>query len=369
MDTIQNISDPAIKEERFNTIVIGGGQAGLAVGYYLKRQGVQFVIVDDNLRTGDSWRTRWDSLKLFTPSKFNSLPGYTFQKSGNYLPNKNEAADYLEDYVQKFDLPVRHGVKVEKLSRVDQGYQVTAGSSHLFARNVIVATGPFQTPYIPPFSSQLDPAIGQLHSSIYRNPEQIQGQSVLVVGAGNSGAEISLELVRSGKRVWLSGRDVGKIPANGPMGKVLGGYPIWWFMNHILTVNTPVGRKVRGGEHHQGTPLGRVKREDISAAGVELIPRISEIYDGKPKSEDGRILTVDNVVWATGFRSNYQWIDLPIFDDTGSPRHWCGVVEDAPGLYFIGLQFQRALSSSLLGGVGTDASYVTKRIAQRELSV
>lgn len=358
----QNNSDSSNMGENFNTIVIGGGQAGLAVGYYLKRQGVDFVILDDHPRTGDSWRQRWDSLKLFTPSKFNNLPGLPFPKPGNYLPKKDEVADYLDGYVQQFDLPVRHDVKVERLRRIDQGYQITVGASSFFARNVIVATGPFQSPYIPAFSNQLDPAIQQLHTSVYCSPEQIQGQMVLVVGAGNSGAEISLELVRAGKRVWLAGRDVGRIPANGPLGKVFGGHPIWWFMSHVLTVNTPIGRKVRAGEFHHGTPLGRVQRQDIAASGVELTPRVSGIQAGKLQLDDGRILQVDSVVWATGFRPDYQWIDLPIFDEIGFPRHWRGVIQDAPGLYFIGLSFQTALSSSLLGGVGTDAAYITQHI-------
>lgn len=364
MNMEQNNLDSANMGEHFNTVVIGGGQAGLAVSYYLKRQGVDFVILDAHSRTGDSWRKRWGSLKLFTPSKFNNLPGLPFPKPGDYLPKKDEVADYLEGYVQQFDLPVRPNAKVERLSRTDQGYQITTGASSFFARNVIVATGPFQTAHIPAFSSQLDPAIQQLHTSVYCNPEQIQGQSVLVVGAGNSGAEISLELVRAGKRVWLAGRDVGRIPANGPLGKVFGGYPIWWFMSHVLTVNTPIGRKVRAGELHQGTPLGRVQRQDIAASGVELTPRVSGIQAGKPQLEDGRILQVDSVVWATGFRPDYQWIDLPIFDENGFPRHWRGVVQDAPGLYFIGLLFQTALSSSLLGGVGTDAAYISQQITQ-----
>jgi len=362
MNMEQNNSDSSNMGEHFNTIVIGGGQAGLAVSYYLKRQGVDFVILDGHPRTGDSWRKRWDSLKLFTPSKFNNLPGLPFPKPGDYLPKKDEVADYLEGYVQQFDLPVRHDVKVERLSRADQGYQITVGASSFFARNVIVATGPFQSPYIPAFSSQLDPAIQHLHTSVYCSPEQIQGQSVLVVGAGNSGAEISLELVRAGKRVWLAGRDVGRIPANRPLGKVFGGHPIWWFMSHVLTVNTPIGRKVRAGELHHGTPLGRVQRQDIAASGVELTPRVSGIQAGKPQLENGHILQVDSVVWATGFRPDYQWIDLPIFDEIGFPRHRRGVIQDAPGLYFIGLLFQTALSSSLLGGVGTDAAYITQQI-------
>jgi putative flavoprotein involved in K+ transport len=355
--------------ESFHTIVIGGGQAGLAAGYFLKRQGDKFIILDENKRTGDSWRKRWDSLRLFTPSKFNALPGAPFPKPGDYLPAKDEVADYLEGYTRQFNVPVRHGVKVEELRLNGQGYHISAGDSNFFARNVIIATGPFQRPQMPAFANQLDPSILQLHSSAYRNPHQISASSVLVVGAGNSGAEIALELVKAGKRVWLAGRDVGRIPANGPLGKVFGGHPIWWFMSHVLTVNTPIGRKVRASELHHGTPLGRLHRQEITETGVELVPRVSGIQSGKPQLEDGHILPAEGVIWATGFRPDYHWINLSIFDEHGFPRHWRGIVQDAPGLYFIGLMFQTALSSSLLGGVGTDAAYITDQIAHNRLAV
>jgi putative flavoprotein involved in K+ transport len=357
------------REESFQTIIIGGGQAGLAVGYFLKQQKEKFVILERNVKTGDSWRKRWDSLKLFTPSKFNNLPGMPFPRPGNYLPTKDEVAEYLDGYAGQFDLPVRHGVKVQALSRDDQGYHVFAGDSWFSAKNVIIATGPFQVPHTPAFAGQLDPAIQQLHSSAYRNPHQLPAQSVLVVGAGNSGAEIALELVKAGKQVWLAGRDVGRIPANGPLGKFFGGQPIWWVMSHILSVNTPIGRKIRAGELHHGTPLGRVHRQEISEAGVTLTPRITGVRSDKPQTEDGHVLPVESVIWATGFRPDYGWIDLPIFDEYGFPQHWRGVVQDAPGLYFVGLLFQTALNSSLLGGVGADAAYIAGQIARKDHAV
>lgn len=356
-------------EESLSTIVIGGGQAGLAAGYYLARQGVNFVIFDENLRTGTSWRKRWESLKLFTPSKFNGLPGAPFPKTGDYFPTKNEVADYLEGYARQFNLPIRYGVKVESLSRNGQGYHIDTGKSNFFARNVIIATGPFQIPYIPAFASKLDPSVLQLHSSDYLNTHDIPVQSVLVVGAGNSGAEIALELVRAGKQVWLAGRDVGRIPANGPLGKFLGGRPIWWFMNHVLTVNTPIGRKMMLHEGNHGTPLGRATRGEIAEAGVELVPRVSGILSGQPQLENGLTLPVEAVLWATGFRPDYHWIKLPIFDEHGLPRHSRGVAQDAPGLFFLGLMFQTALSSSLLGGVGADAAYITEQIAHKKQPV
>jgi putative flavoprotein involved in K+ transport len=359
MSTEQIIGIAGSKES-FHTVVVGGGQAGLAVGYYLAQRGENFVILDENHHTGDSWRKRWDSLKLFTPGKFDSLPGAPFPKGGDYLPTKTEVADYLEGYAKHFNLPVRHGVKVESLDRNGQGYHITAGSLNLSAQNVIVATGPFQLPYIPVFSRDLDLAIFQLHSSEYCNPGQFPARNVLVVGAGNSGAEISLELVRAGRKVWLAGRDVGRIPANGPLGKAFDGKLIWWVMGNVLNVKTPIGRKMRAGELRHGTPLGRATQQEIVEAGVKLTPRVSGVVAGKPQLEDGRTLAVDGVIWSTGFRSDYHWLHLPIFDEHGYPRHWRGVVQEAPGLYFIGLLFQTALNSSLLGGVGADAAYIAR---------
>jgi putative flavoprotein involved in K+ transport len=352
------------KKEWYDTIVIGGGQAGLAAGYFLKRVGDDFIILEKNPRTGDSWRSRWDSLRLFTPSQMNGLPGKPYPSPVNYFPAKNEVADYLEGYASQFNLPIMHGMEVETLSRNSNGYEVTTSKSRFHAKNVIVASGPFQSASSPAFASELDPAIFQLHSSAYRNPQQVPADSVLVVGAGNSGAEIALELVKAGRQVWLAGRDVGHVPANSPLGRAFNGRPMWWFMSHVLSVNTPIGRKMRPGMLQHGTPLGRAQRQEIEQAGVELTPRVKGIKSGKPEIEGGRLLPVDGVIWATGLRPDYRWIHLPIFDEHGFPRHWRGVVQEAPGLYFVGLVFQTALSSSLLGGVGADAGYIVNQIGR-----
>ncbi|MFH2039631.1 MAG: NAD(P)-binding domain-containing protein [Chloroflexota bacterium] len=351
-----------MKEKSFETIVIGGGQAGLAAGYHLSRRNGNFVILDNNSRTGDSWRSRWDSLHLFTPSQFNGLPGMAFPMPKNCTPTKDEAADYLEGYARHFNLPVLHGVRIDAIDRIDQGYRLSSSASTYFTKNVIIATGPFQLPKTPVLASELDSSIFQLHSSAYSNPGQIQASSVLVVGAGNSGAEIALELFKAGKQVRLSGRDVGRIPANSRFGKVFDGRPIWWFMTNILSVKTPIGRKIRKSEMSHGTPLGHVTRQELEEAGVELVPRLTAIRSGRPQLEDGRILAVDGVIWATGFQPDYAWIHLPIFDENGLPEHNRGVVSGAPGLYFIGLPFQTALSSSLLGGVGRDAAYIVQQV-------
>jgi putative flavoprotein involved in K+ transport len=301
-------------------------------------------------------------LRLFTPSQFNGLPGMPFPEPDYYFPTKDEVADYLEQYAGQFRLPVRHGVKVDALCRSDQGFRLEAGASSFSAQNVIVATGPFNLPYTPKFAKDLDPALFQLHSVSYRNPEQIPVHNVLVVGAGNSGAEIALELSKAGKQVWLAGRDVGKIPAN-TLGKAFGGKPYWWFISRVLSVDTPIGRKMRSNVLYHGSPLIRANRQEVVEAGIEPTPRVSGIRSGKPVLEDGRSLDVEGVIWATGFHPDFIWIDLPVFDENGTPRHQRGVVPEAKGLYFVGLHFQTALSSGLMGGVGADASYITGKIA------
>lgn len=355
-------------DETFHTVVVGGGQAGLAAGYFLAQQGENFHILDDGLRSGDTWRSRWDSLRLFTPSQFNGLPGMPFPKPDYYFPTKDEVADYLEGYARQYKLPVRHGVRVVSLRRDEVGYHLSAGDSSFSARNVIIATGAYHRPHTPPFSSELDSGILQLHSSAYCNPQQIPVKSVLVVGAGNSGAEIALELAKAGKRVWLAGREVGRIPAD-TLGKAFGGRPYWWFISRVLSVDTPIGRKMRSNVLYHGSPLIRAQRQLLVEAGVEFVGRVAGVQAGNPQLEDGHSLPVEGVIWATGFRPDFKWIDLPVFDEFGYPRHQRGVVEEAPGLYFVGLPFQTALSSALLGGVGVDAATVTGMITKNGHSV
>ena len=346
--------------EQFETIIIGGGQAGLATGYQLARLGLPFVILDANDRVGDSWRDRWDSLRLFTPARYDALPGMSFPASGLSYPTKDETADYLEAYAAKFELPVRTGVRVDRLVKEDDRFVVTAGHLRFEAENVVVASGAHHVPRVPGFAPDLDPAIVQLHSSRYRRPSQLGEGGVLVVGAGNSGAEIAMESSRH-HRTWLSGRDTGQEPtrAGSRPDRLL--VPIMWFLaSRVVDVRTPIGRKVRDQflDPPRGIPLGRVRRKDIAAAGIERVPRTAGVRDGYPVLEDGRILDVSNVVWCTGFVPDFSWIDLPIFDHNGFPTHTRGVVESHRGLYFMGLLFLSTLSSALVGGVGRDAKHI-----------
>lgn len=355
---------------RYDTIVIGGGQAGLATGYYLKQQGQDFMILEGNERIGDPWRARWDSLRLFTPARYNTLPGMPFPTAPDYFPPKDEMADYLESYAAHFDLPVQLGVWVERLTRKGNHFLVTTGEQQFEANNVVVAMGSYQVPWTPSFAEGLAPEIVQIHSADYRNPSQLQDGGVLIVGAGNSGSEIGLEVARQ-HPTWMSGRDVGHIPfrIESRLAQLLFiPFVIRFLYHRILTVSTPIGRKARPKKMVHSGPLVRVKPADIQAAGIERVPRMRGVQNGLPVLESGRVLDVANVIWCTGYRPNFSWIDLPIFGGEKNPRepvHERGIVVGVPGLYFTGLFFLYALTSSLVTGVGRDARYIAQAIAER----
>ncbi len=370
MSTYGDVQDqgrhPAGSTEYVETVIIGGGQAGLSVGYHLARRGRPFVILEGNERIGDSWRKRWDSLRLFTPARYDGLPGLRFPAAAWSFPTKDEVADYLEAYAGRFDLPVRTGVRVDTLSREGNRYIVSSGGRRFEADNVVVASGPYQRPRVPAFASELDPGTVQLHSSAYRDPSRLQEGGVLVVGAANSGAEIALEVSRT-HQTWLSGRHPGQEPSRpgSRWDRLL--TPVIWFMaSHVLTVKTPLGRAVWRKFRNRGLPLARIRPKDISAAGIERVPRTAGTRGGLPVLDDGRVLEVANVIWCTGFLPAFTWIDLPVFAEAGEPVHERGVVGSEPGLYFVGLVFLYALASSLVGGVGRDAEYIAKHIASRE---
>jgi putative flavoprotein involved in K+ transport len=360
----QNIQDgERASVERFDTIVVGGGQAGLSAGYYLKKQGRPFVILDANERIGGSWRTRtWASLRLFTPARYDGLPGWPFPAPGWSYPTARETADYLEAYAERFDLPVRTATTVDRLAKDGDRYVLLCGEHRFEADNVVIATGFYGTPVVPDFASQLDPRIIQMHSSAYRDPSQLQSGDVLLVGAGNSGADIGMEVSHT-HRTWLSGRDKGQIPVRIESRKARLALPILWFVaGHILTVRTPIGRKVRPHVLSEGAPLIRVKSEDLLAAGVERVPKTVGVRDGLPALEDGRMLDVANVIWCTGFRQDFSWIDVPVFGEANEPVQQRGVTGE-PGLYFLGLDFLYSFASENVGGVRRDARHVARHIA------
>ena len=356
-------------EQQLGSVVIGGSQAGLAVGYHLRQRGLPFVILDENDRVGAAWRNRWDSLRLFTPGRYNGLPGMPFPGSPGAYPTKDETADYLDAYARAFELPVRTGVKVDRLAKTGDRFEVTCGQQALSAENVVVATGAFNNPRVPSFARELDQSIVQLHSKEYRNPSQIQKGAVLVVGAGNSGAEIAMELAPH-HQTWLSGPDTGQEPARAGtrLDHLL--TPMMWFVATRLTVKTALGRKLRDHflDPPRGIPLGRVRRKDFAPAGIERVPRMTGVKNGNPILENGRVLEVSNVIWCTGYAPNYNWIDLSLPSHNGLPVHDRGIVDACPGLYFIGLLFLYSLSSALVGGVGRDAEHIVDHIVSTRLS-
>ena len=354
-----------VAPERFQVVVIGAGQAGLSVGYHLARLGLNFVILDAEERVGDAWRRRWDSLRLFTPARYDGLDGMPFPAPADSFPTKDEMADYLEAYARRFALPVRSGVRVERLARRGEDWFIAAGDDAFLAEHVVVAMSSYQTPRVPPFAPELDPAIVQLHSSAYRNASQLRKGGVLVVGAGNSGAEIALELAKT-HPVWLSGRETGHLPfrLHTLTGRVMQKVLLRFVFHRVLTTGTPMGRAAKPKIISKGALLIRIKPEDLVAAGVCSVPRTAGVERGRPILEDGRVLDVANVVWCTGFAPIPAWIDLPIAGPDGEPVHDRGLVAGQSGLTFVGLHFLYAMSSTMIHGVGRDAEHVAGRIGE-----
>ena len=353
--------------EHIETAIIGAGQAGLATAYYLQRRGRPCLILDGNARVGDNWRAHWDSLRLYTPAAVNGLPGLPFPGPRWSFPTKDQVADYLSAYAERFQLPVRTLTKVDRLQAVDGKYVLQLGADRIIADNVVVATGTFgRTPSIPDFALDLDPSIRQLHSSEYRKPAQLKPGSVLVVGASHSGTDIAFEVASTHPTV-LAGRDPGQVPVRLDHWSARVVLPAIGFLaKHVLTRRTPMGRKAMDEVRFHGLPMLRVKRSDLQARGVErILDRATGVRDGRPVLAGGQVLDVANVIWCTGFRQVFDWIEMPIFAADGWPREMRGVVPEAPGLFFCGLAFQYAAASTVLPGVGRDAAYVAEQINAR----
>jgi putative flavoprotein involved in K+ transport len=355
------------QSEGFETVIVGGGQAGLATGYHLAKRGRPFIILDANARVGDPWRKRWDSLKLYSPAAYDGLPGIRFPAPRASFPTTHEMADYLEAYAARFELPVRTKTSVEVLSRHGDRYVVKSGEQTFEADNVVVATGVMQEPIIPSFAPELDAGIRQLHSSDYQSLSQLREGQVLVVGASHSGADIAYEAAAEHETI-LSGPDTGQIPASVETRRGRAGFRVLFFVgSHILTVDNPLGRKLRPHIRHGGAPLLRYRKKDLLGAGVErVLSRTVGVQNGLPVLADGRALDVQNVVWCTGFRPDYSWIKVPLV--TGEdhyPVQYRGVVDSAPGLYFVGMLFLHSFASMLIAGSVRDAERVATHIATR----
>ena len=352
--------------ERLATVVVGAGQAGLATAYHLRRAGVGCVVLDAHRRVGDQWRHRYDSLLLNTPARYDGLPGLSFPAPRGSYPTAADLGEFLETYAATMDIPVRTGVTVHEVRRGGGGrWCLTTSAGPIAADHVVIACGGASRPAVPALAERLDPGIRQVHSGAYRNPGQLLPGPVLVVGCGQSGADIALELRRAGRETWLSGRPRPEIPFPHGSLRLRLAMPVLWFLaNHVLTTRTPIGRRMQPAVRRGGAPLERVKRADLDAAGVRRTDaRTTDVRDGRPVLADGTVLDVANVVWSTGYRPDFGFVHPDVTGDDGFPRGDGVTVPGAPGLHFVGLIFQTAFASMLIGGTGRDARRVAAGIA------
>jgi putative flavoprotein involved in K+ transport len=342
--------------ERYDVIVIGGGQAGLAIGYYLRRQGRRFAILEAADAVGTAWRGRWDSLVLFTPRRYSALPGLIFRGDPDAYPTRDEVVAYLEEYARKFELPVHFDSRVRSLRQHDRGFVVQVGDRGFEADQVVVATGPFQVPRIPEQASGLAPDVFQAHSTAYIKPDDLPSGRVLVVGGGNTGYQIADELAATRDVALAIGSRQTPLPQ-----KLLGRDLFWWLTKTRLinkSVDTRIGQRARSPDTLIGSSARRLRRH-----GVALKPRVVAARDRTIEFADGTELEVDAVIWATGYRSDYAWIEPAVIEDDGKVRHRRGVT-DTPGLHFLGLSWQHTRGSALIGWVKDDAEFIVERIAE-----
>lgn len=349
--------------ERTDTLVIGGGQAGLATAYELTRRGVPCLVLDASERVGDVWRERWESLRLFTPARYDGLPGMPFPAPPGSFPTKDAMADYLEAYAERFDLPLRLGQRVRRLARDGDGFVAETEDGRYRADRVVVAMGTYQEPRVPAIAAELDRSLLQLHSKAYRSPAQLPDGPVLLVGAGNSGAEIAMEVVRT-RPTYLAGRSPGQLPFRvdgGGVSPLLRWLTLRVVFHRLVTLRTPIGRAVRRRLVGRAGPLIRQRVGDLDRAGVRRVPRVVGARDGRPVLEDGRVLDVASVIWCTGYHAGFSWIDLPMPDEH-ELTHARGATGPMPGVHVVGPHLAFALSSGMIQGVGRDAARVARAV-------
>ena len=349
------------EKNNWHTIVIGGGQAGLATGYHLKKMNSDFLIIDAEARTGESWRRRWNSLRLFTPAWNNGMPGLSFPGNQHSFPTKDEAADFLLNYKEKFELPVLHNARVMLVKKSKNGFQVTIPGRKLETQNLVIAAGNYAIPKIPSFAKELNGSIQQLHSAYYKSPEDLPEGNILVVGAGTSGFQIALDALGEKRTVYVAGKPTAQIPDF--IFKYFGKQFVW-LNKYVLNTKTPMGRKFQAKiQQGGGAPLIRISPEAAQQAGVKIVARLKGPQNGWPITENGEKIEAAAIIWCTGFHPDYSWLDLPdAIGVNGYPVAGRGVSSVYPGLYFVGSQFQHSLTSTWLGGVGRDAGYIAEHI-------
>jgi len=341
--------------DRLELAVIGAGQSGLAIGRFLAKQDRRFTILEASDSIGTAWRSRWDSLALFTPRRYDSLPGLQFPGDPDGYPGRKEVVDYLESYVSTFELPVELNSAVRAIAVADGGFTLDLGERTLQVDQVVIATGAFQVPNVPTFAADLAPEVVQMHSTGYRRPSDVPGGTVVVVGGGNTGFQIAKELSATHSVHLAIGSRQTPLPQ-----RVLGRDLFWWLTKTGLirkTVESRIGRRARDRDTLIGSSTRDVKRH-----GVAVKPRLVSASARTVTFADGSELDVDAVIWATGYRSDYTWIEVPVFDRHGGVLHRRGVT-DHPGLFFLGLTWQHTRGSALIGWVKDDAEFISERIA------
>jgi len=349
---------PEVESPSLDVIVIGASQAGLAIGYHLARSGANFVILDAGSEIGHAWRSRWDSLKLFTPAQYSGLPGMGFPAPKDTYPLKDDVGSYLASYASRFDLPVKLNAKATSLTHTADKYLVRTTDDAFRADHVVVATGPFQTPSVPPVVDDPDDVIFQIHSADYRNPGQLPDGEVLVVGGGNSGFQIAEELSSTRSVSLAVGQRFPALPQ-----RLLGKDLFWWlsgvgFMR--LSTDSRLGRKAAKRDVLIGSSPKKIRR-----SGVVLRSRLTKVVGRRASFDDGSERDVDAIVWATGYRSDFSWIEIPaVKGPDGAIVHSQGVTS-AQGLYFLGLPWQHTRGSALIGFVKQDAAFIAQQLEGR----
>jgi putative flavoprotein involved in K+ transport len=344
------------REGLLDAVVIGASQAGLAMAWHLAQQGLQFVVLEASSEIGHTWRSRWDSLTLFTPAQYDALPGMAFPAPADTYPAKDQVVGYLQAYAAAFDLPVRLNARVTDLARTQEGFEARTDSDALRARRVVVATGPFQVPFTPPAARGLDASVTQLHSAGYRNPQSLPPGPVLVVGGGNSGFQIAEELATAGRQVDLS------IATKQPvLPQRLAGKDLFWWLTHLGLMRVPTESRLGRRMSSRDFIIGSSRRQ-LQKKGVRFRPRLTDAGGRSVRFADGSTLDADVVIWATGYRPDYSWIHIPGVAHDGQVTHRRGVTQ-ALGLYFLGLTWQHTRGSALLGFVNDDATDLASRIA------
>jgi putative flavoprotein involved in K+ transport len=346
---------PDAPGSKHDVVVVGGGQAGLAVGYFLWRQGRDFTILEAADEPAAVWRRRWASLRLFTSARYDALPGLPFPGDPDRYPGKDEVADYLVDYARRFELPVELDSRVRAVRGTDEGYLVELDERSIEAEQVVIATGPFQEAFVPPIARAVGPEVVQMHSTEYRAPHDIPEGRVLVVGGGNTGYQIAEELAAR-YEVHISIGTPQK-----PLPQRILGRDLFWYLDKTglirKTMDTRIGRRLQSNED---TLIGSRPRS-LRRHGVEFHERTVDARGSTMTFSDHTKLDVRTVIWATGFRLDHSWIDVPVFDEVGRVMHVRGVTA-SPGLYFIGLPWQHTRGSALLGFVKDDAEYLAQQI-------